>query len=221
MAIGHAGFQYVSTTTPGKLNTIQWQKQIVHNTYNKIKMDGKGICIPGHHSQLKRHIQELLDYGIAEENQIMVDWTYELYLNLKAEAERIGFKGKVVYGNLIDVVRELWENGEQVDVIDFDDTCYLEQYHLDLLKDACKKDVKVFIGVFTTRGNRGGLNAFQVKLKNQLKIRGYYHKRGNWTYSLRDLQGLAFAREAAKNSYVSQYKGYQGRSTMVSCIVTK
>lgn len=221
MSIGPAGFQFVSTTTPGKERTIQWQTGIVHAAYGKASMGGKGVSIPGHRSQLERHRDELLSYGIKEDDQIMVDWDHGVARALKAEAARIGFKGRVVQDDLVNVVRTLWANDEQVDVIDFDDTGHLKQYHLDLLGDACKRDVKVFVGVFATRGNSGGLNPFQERLRKRFNIRGYYHQRGNWTYSLRDLQGRAMEDTASRNGYRCQYKGYQGLSTMVSCVVTK
>ena len=221
MTIGAAGFQYVSTTTDGKLDIIEWQKRRVRGAYGDLKFTGKGLSLPGHHSQLKRHIQELLDYGVAEDNQIMVDWTYTMYANLVTEANRIGFKGKVVYGNLIDVVRNLWKNGEQIDVIDFDHIGYLESEHLQLLEEACDNDVKVFIGVFATRGNRGGFNWFQQDIINKYNIKPYFHRRGNLTYSLREIQGAAIYFAAQKKKYKCDYEGYQGLSTMVSCVVTK
>lgn len=221
MAIGHAGFRFHSTTTPGKLNIIKWQEREVQKVYKKTKFTGKGVSLPGHHSQLARHRDELLSYGIAEKNQIMVDHTYELYMDLLEEAQRIGFKGQVRCGDLVDIVKNLWKKGEQVDVIDFDDTSYLSDTHLNLLTESCKHDVKVFIGVFATRGNRGGLNKFQQFWKNILGIKPYRHWRGNMTYSLRDLQGKILNYVARKNNYKSQYKKYKGCSTMVSCIVTK
>ena len=221
MTIGRAGFQYHPTTTPGKLNIIKWQESAVHQVYNKTKFTGKGVSIPGHHSQLARHRDELLSYGIAEENQIMVDWTFDLYMDLRREAQRIGFKGKVFWADLITVVKSLWKNGEQVDVIDFDDIGHLSQKHVDLLKEACKHNVKVFIGVFATRGARGGLNNFQQYWKNFFNMKPYRHWRGNMTYKLRDLQGMVVGHVARSQNYRSQYKEYKGRSTMVSCVVTK
>jgi hypothetical protein len=221
MAIGAAAFQYVETTTSGKLDIIAWQNRIVKYRYNNEKMKGKGLSIPGHHSQLKRHIDELSDYGVAEENQIMVDWTYGIYRNLVKEAERLEFKGKIVCGDLANEVRKLWAAGEQVDVIDFDDIGYLSSNHLKLLEDACKTDVKVFVGVFATRGNASGFNKFQTSIIKNLNIQGYFHRRGNYTYSLRDIQGRAVEHTANQNSYSCHYRGYQGRSTMVSCVVVK
>jgi hypothetical protein len=221
MTIGTAGFRYVSTTTSGKLEIIDWQKQIVNRAYNKQPLDGRGVSLPGNSSGLKRHIQELTDYGIAEHNQIMVDWDYGIYLDLVAEAKLLGFKGKVMYGNAITVVRDLWQIGEQVDVIDFDHIAYLEPMHLKLLEDACKHDVKVFIGVFATRGHGGGFNQFHSNLIRQYNIKPYIHWRGNVTYSLKEIQGDAMHHTAVNNGYKCHYKGYNGRSTMVSCIVVK
>lgn len=221
MAIGPSAFRYVSTTTPGKLKVINWQSNIVSKAYQNQRFSGRGISLPGHHSQLERHIKELHDYGIAEHNQIMVDWDRSIYHALSLEAARIGFKGKVVHGDLTEVAEVLWEDGEQVDVIDFDGIGLMGFRDLHFLEKACDRDVKVFIGVFATRGNSGGLTYFQNYMKDKLNIDGYYHRRGNWTYSLRDIQGQSMQHVAQQKGYKCRYVGYQGLSTMVSCVVTK
>lgn len=221
MAIGKSAFRHTSTTTNGKLSVIDWQKDIVKQRYKNMPFDGMGISLPGKACQLERHRDELLSYGIKEENQIMIDWDFSIYTNLRIKAKEIGFKGLILYGNLINAVKDLWNRGVQVDVIDLDHIGYLEQYHLDLLTEACGRDVKVFIGVFATRGNSGGMNRFQSNLITQSGIQGYYHRRGNYTYSLRDIQGWAMKHTANKNGYDCRYTGYLGKSTMVSCVSVK
>lgn len=221
MSIGIAGFEHVSTTTPGKLDVIDWQKAIVKNRYGNVTWDGVGISIPGYHEQLSRHSLELSDYGITDEKKIMVDWTYNIYQNLLNEKEKIGFKGHVWHGNLIKLTQMLWEKGIQVDVIDYDDTAYLTQDHLSFLEEACRKDVKVFTLILATRGHSGGLSYFLDNWRKDLDIPAYRHKRGNMTYSWGDIQAGAVISTANKMGYHCDVQKYWGRSSMISCIITK
>lgn len=221
MTIGRAGFAYVSTTTRGKLDIIDWQKRVVRCAYNGKDFDGFGFSIPGHHSQLGRHSTELTSYGINESKQIMADWDAVLASNLKAEAVRIGFNGKVVHANLIDAINHTWNLGHQVDVIDFDDTGYLMPYHLSLAKEAFARDVKVMTIVVATRGNGNGLGPFLLEWAHRLKLRQYQHRRGNMAWKWSGIQAGAIETTAREAGYRCHTKTYMGRSTMLSCIITK
>lgn len=221
MTIGRSGFAYVSTTTTGKLDVIDWQKETVNLSYSGREFDGIGVSIPGHHSQLTRHSKELTSYGIKEENQIMVDWDAVLASNLNAEATRTGFKGQVVHGDLINVVNDQWKLGRQVDVIDFDDTGYLMPYHLSLAKEAFSRDVKVMTIVVATRGNGHGLSPFLLGWAQRLKLRKYKHWRGNMAWKWSKIQSGAIETTAHDAGYRCHTRTYMGRSTMLSCIITK
>jgi hypothetical protein len=158
MSVKPPGFLYTDTTTPGKVDTIGWQhRRIRYDFNNNVKFTGYGVCLVGKPSLLARHRDELLKNGIDEERQIVVDWTPSIYQGLCKEAKKIGFKGQVICGNIVDVVHKLWDEGKQVDVIDFDDICLLKDYHTDLLIEAIFHDVKVFVLVLTTRGNKYGI----------------------------------------------------------------
>lgn len=147
-------FDTFETTSPGKLDTIEYQNWLRSTIYRDTHFDGYGVSLPGNGQQLARHRDELEGYGIREEKQVMVEHCPYVYESLRQEARNIDFKGEIVFGELNDVVNRLWKEGKQIDVIDFDDVGYLQEYHCNLITEAAKKDVKWFILVLTNRGAR-------------------------------------------------------------------
>lgn len=224
MGIGATtGFANISTTSPGKLKVIQQQVSLVQNVYNNLKFNGLAIGLPGDGSQLERHIEEYEDCGVKEPNQIMVDIDPNVYQTLLSKATQIGFKGKVIKDDICNVVRQEWKDGNQVDVIDFDDVSYLDYHHIALLDEACRNDVKVFNLVLSTRGNRGGPTDCMLYWAKKLKITRYRHSRGNMAYRYRDIQAKAVEYVANSLGYNCVSYPYRGRGhhTLVSCVVTK
>lgn len=224
MSITPPGFLYASTTTIGKENVVEWQINQITRHLDISKFTGYGVCLVGKPDQLSRHRNEMIKSGIPEHKQIMVDWTYSIYLGLLEEADNINFKGQIVCGDIVDVVRKLWANGEQVDVIDFDDICLLKDYHINLLRDAMINDVKVFICVLTTRGNASGigecLEYYQIVCDHPKE---WSNKHKKYIDPIGKITEAAFDWTVSGHDYTFKPKRYQGRGNcpMISLLVMK
>ena len=214
MSIKAAGFAYTSTTTPGKIQAINWQKFRVRQRWMNQPMTGYGVCIPGGGMQLDRHITELLDYGVDQTRQIMVDRNRSVVSTLKAAAKNLGFKGQIICGDMFDVIQDLWDAGDQVDVIDHDNTKFVTNEHLAFLEKACENHVKVYIEVFQTRGNRGGLPYELSQWAKTLGIKQYVHRRGNLAWPWGDIQSGAVEYTANNAGYDHFDYPYKGLVTM-------
>jgi len=81
-------FANVNTTTPGKLAVIEKQIRMRQRWQGQVMWAGRGVSLVGHSSQLQRHRDELLAYGIFEQNQYMVDWDEKVIFALREEARR-------------------------------------------------------------------------------------------------------------------------------------
>ncbi len=214
-------FAYVNTTTPGKLAVIEKQIRMRQRLQGQVMWAGLGVSLVGHSSQLERHRDELLAYGILEQNQYMVDWDNKVTFALREEAQRINFQGHIVLGDINNVVRYFWKNGHQVDVIDYDDVGYLEYKHESLITEACQRDVKLFNVVNTTRGNWWGLSEYLDTWRIKLDCQPYVHQRGNLAYSWGEIQRGAVQTIANKQGYEYRYWPYKGLSTMNVSMVIK
>lgn len=222
MARGSKGMHNHNTTTLGKLAVIEWQKSIVHAQWHGQALPGWGVSVPGCGEQLERHIKELEDYGIDQSRQIMVERDEKTYWTLVKAAKTLGFKGKVVHGTLESVVFDLWDRGETVDVIDYDDIGYLQQKHLDLIETAAKHHVKVFILVLTTRGCASGLGLFLQTWANRLRIKQHWERRWkHFTYSWKEVQSKTVKHVAKKHGFTHSWTPYKGKVSMMTNILIK
>ena len=204
-------FETFTTDSPGKFATIQWQMDRFKSIYGETKFDGYGVTLPGKGSQLARHRDELFEYGIKEENQIMVDISANVCHSLRQAAKEINFKGKIIEDDFYHVVRRLWAQGKQVDVIDFDDVGHLKPNHCWLIADASTRNVKMFVLVLTNRGAKDWtpyLNDWRVQLKIPELV--WREKRNSWRKPWREVQEGAIASVCMENSLNWWRKVYQG-----------
>lgn len=224
MTSNTAKFAYIDTTSEGKLQTIERQTSLIKFYFKNKIFDGAGLCVPGNGDQLPRHITEHRKNGILEKNMFMIDWDYGTYSTLEHAKKYLDFQGQVVHGNLINMAETLWAFDKKISLIDFDDTTCMQDYHLNFLEKACKKNVEVFILVLTTRGGAGGrYDPCIIKWMNKLGIEKYQHPRGNMAIPYRKITEGAIRFIARKYGYTFNSIEYRGRGhhTMVSCLLMK
>jgi len=220
MAIKPHEFGTHCTTTPQKLAMIEDQVQIVTARFSKQDLKGYCVGLPGAGKQLERHIQEYCDYGIPENRQVMVDYDRNVNKRHIYYKDRLGFKGTVVCGELGKVVNRMWEKGEQIDIIDYDDVGFLEHRHEDLIEKAAQHNVKVIILVFTTRCRK--LSPLHQYWKTKLGLEKRYNTISKgWHEPVTLIQAGAVKSLAKQYGFDVTWTSYKGLSPMMRCVLLK
>lgn len=179
-------FAYMNTGFQPKLNTINRQIRLVNFHLNNPKFNGLAVGIPGAGLQCSRHVTEYNDYGVKEENQIMVDYSQKVHDTHKLWKNTVNFTGHIKKGNIIDIVNDCWKNGQQVDVIDFDDVAHLHYGHEKLIIDAYNNDVKVFILVVTNRLH--AFSDYHIASASRFNINLQHYTRREWRQNMLGVQ---------------------------------
>lgn len=220
MARRKADFAILETGAPGKLATIEKQVSIINKRFPH-RLPGYCIGIPGTGKQMQRHIIEYDKCGVPESRQIMVDHNEKVYNTQLQAAKELQYKGKLAYGDLMDVAKYLWDTGKQIDIIDYDGVSFLDEKHEAAIKLAAEHNVKVFVLVVTNRCN--GLTPYLENWKKRLGIRKRIIRRDRgYTLPFGELQQGAIKAIAENQGYNVEFISYAGNGPpMLSCVLTQ
>jgi hypothetical protein len=211
-------FAIKNTTSPGKLAAIAEQIQIVKARYRGEKWAGLAVSIPGRGPQIPRHIQELMAYGARANKIVFLDWHANVVKSMKRTANKIGWAGLIKEANLFEFLEQQWNNNVQIDVIDCDDTGHLTKEHINMVREACKRNVKVITIVLSTRSSK--LSDYMHGWKCTLGLSRFDNK---GKQPIRDITVGAISHTAEKYGYTVEFIPYRGRGhhPMVACVITK
>lgn len=203
-------FAHINTGSWPKLEMIKQQINYINSHVPKESLTGYCIGLPGAGLQAERHCKEYRSYGIPDERQVMVDYSYMVHLSQKEYMEKLNYTGNIVCNDVSSVVRNHWANNKQVDIIDYDGVSHLEQEHENLIVDAAKHDVKVIILVITNRCS--GLSWYHEKWKRELGLaKRYVSPSKGYREPLGAIQEGAIKKIAKDNGYSSWCVKYPGR----------
>lgn len=223
MARSTSQFAYLDTGSEPKLEMIRTQVKIINDKFDPKTLDGYCVGIPGAGLQTPRHRDEYCNYGIPEERQVMVDYDYNVHMTQVAHMSKLNYKGKIICGELGQVVNALWKNDKKVDVIDYDDVSFLLPRHERLIRQAAEKDVKVIILVVTNRCNK--LTAYHEHWKTILNLhKRYVSPSKGYREPIKDIQEGAIKTIGQDCGYDVICKPYAGRDKgppMMSCVLLK
>lgn len=205
-------FARINTGSQKKLDLIDKQIRIINSRYSSKNLKGYCIGLPGAGLQAERHRNEYKKYGIPERRQIMVDYDLTVHRSQKRYMNKLDYKGKIVYGDLFNVVEDTWRKNKKIDIIDFDGVSFLTPDHDKLIKNAAKNDVKVIIVVLTNRCNK--LTDHLIGWKKKLGLRKRYVKKTNkWQEPVKDIQEGAIRTLAKRYKYDVFCESYKGHGS--------
>lgn len=216
-------FAWLNTGSPPKLYMIQQQIRWANRRFPFGTLEGYCVGLPGAGLQAERHRDEYRAYGIPDERQIMVDYDHTVHQTQKSYMGKLDYKGRIVCADLSDVVRECWEQGKKVDIIDYDDVSFLLPRHEYMIRDAARHDVKMIILVITNRCNK--LTPYHEQWKQKLGlVKRFVSPSKGWREPVGAIQQGAIETIADQCGYDVISTPYPGRDLgppMLSCMLFK
>ena len=154
----------------------------------------------------------------------MVDFDPAVHHTQKMWQEQTGYQGHVVKDFLETMCHGLWRNGQQIDMIDYDDVGYLENSHLTMIKYAAQYGVKAMILVITNRCN--SLTDLHRQWKKRLGLeKRYLSPSKGWREPISDIHQGAIKTTALESGFGHcWFQPYAGRDIgppMLSAVITR
>lgn len=212
MARDTVEFARINTGSKRKLDLIEKQIKIVNSRISRSSLKGYCVGLPGAGLQAQRHRDEYCRYGIPESRQVMVDYDLTVHRSQKRYMNKLNYKGKIVHGDMFNVVNDLWSQKKKIDIIDFDGVSFLGEEHEELIVNAAKNNVKVIIVVLTNRCNK--LTDYLIDWKRKLGLRKRFVKaKKKYQEPVRDIQEGAIRALGKKYKYDVISESYKGHGS--------
>lgn len=142
-----------STSSKGKTQSTNFIEQHINPGYYERK--GFILMLVGSTEGADRHVQEAYNRGFPEDRQIIVErdgTTFDNLMDYFQHAYRRPYRGRIIYGDLLGVARDLLSRGVPVRDIDLDHCCHYGQQEPELYQLVLDYRIPSFSTTFNTRG---------------------------------------------------------------------